>query len=252
VLTILNISKEYIQDTSKRVLAIKNISFGVNEGEFVSIVGPSGCGKTTLLMCIAGLMSPSNGHVLLNKKKVEKPPKEMVLIFQNYTNSLFPWRTVLGNVMFALENKNIAKSKMVAIAEKSILDVGLGDFLRYYPWELSGGMQQRVAIARGLAYGSGIILMDEPFASVDAQTRVDLEDLILAVWKEYSKTILFVTHDIDEAVYLSERIFILSKRPSTVLETIPVNLEQPRDQLKTKGDKNFINLRNKIYSIIRS
>lgn len=176
----------------------------------------------------------------------------MVLIFQNYTNSLFPWRTVLGNVMFALENKNMTKSKMLAIAEKSLVDVGLGDFLRHYPWELSGGMQQRVAIARGIAYGSGIILMDEPFASVDAQTRADLEDLILSVWKEYSKTILFVTHDIDEAVYLSERVVVLSKRPSTVLETIPVNLERPRNQLKTKGDENFIRLRTKIYSMIRS
>ena len=231
--------------------AVKEITFTVNEGEFVSIVGPSGCGKTTLLMCIAGLMAPSGGHVLLKEKRVNKPPKEMVLIFQNYTNSLFPWRTVLGNVLFALENKDIPKAKKMEIAEKSLMSVGLNDFVRHYPWELSGGMQQRVAIARGLAYGSEIILMDEPFASVDAQTRADLEDLVLAVWERYSKTILFITHDIDEAVYLSNRVVVLSKRPSVVLDTISVNLKRPRNQLETKGDERFIALRNRIYSMIR-
>jgi NitT/TauT family transport system ATP-binding protein len=252
LLTISNISKEYTQNSRRRVLAVKDVSFQVKGGEFVSIVGPSGCGKTTLLMCIAGLMVPSGGHVLLNEKVVTRPPKEIALIFQNYTNSLFPWRTVIGNVLFALENKDIPKTKKTEIAEKSLMSMGLGDFSGHYPWELSGGMQQRVAIARGLAYGSEIILMDEPFASVDAQTRADLEDLLLTVWERHSKTILFVTHDIDEAVYLSSRVIVLSRRPSVVLDTIAVDLERPRNQLETKGDKRFIALRNRIYSLIRS
>jgi len=252
LLNISNLRKEYTQNTKKRVLAVDEVSFQVGEGEFLSIVGPSGCGKTTLLMCIAGLMTPSGGHVLLNGKEVNSPPKEMVLIFQNYTNSLFPWRTVLGNVLFALENMDISKTKKIETAEESLISVGLGDFMRHYPWELSGGMQQRAAIARGLAYGSDIILMDEPFASVDAQTREDLEDLIIAMWERYSKTILFVTHDIDEAVYLSSRVLILSKGPSVVQETIDIDLKRPRNQLETKGDKRFITLRTKIHSIIRS
>lgn len=209
MLSILNLTKEYSQNAGKRTTAIKDVSFQLKEGEFVSIVGPSGCGKTTLLMCVAGLLESSGGNILLNSKEVTGPPKEMVLIFQNYTNSLFPWRTVLGNVMFALENKDIPRTKKTEIAEKSLKSVGLGDFIGHYPWELSGGMQQRVAMARGLAYGSEIILMDEPFASVDAQTRADLEDLLITVWKRYSRTILFVTHDIDEAVYLSNRVIVL-------------------------------------------
>ena len=234
------------------MVAVKEVSFKLKEGEFVSIVGPSGCGKTTLLMCIAGLMETTSGHILLNGKKVNCPPKEMVLIFQNYTNSLFPWRTVFGNVLFALENQDISRTKKNEIAEKTLQSVGLADFTKHYPWELSGGMQQRVAMARGLAYGSDIILMDEPFASVDAQTRVDLEDLLLTVWERYSKTILFVTHDIDEAVYLSNRVIVLSKRPSVILETISVDLKRPRSQLQTKGDERFIRFRNRIYGLIRS
>lgn len=252
MLSILNLTKEYSQNAGKRTTAIKDVSFQLKEGEFVSIVGPSGCGKTTLLMCVAGLLESSGGNILLNSKEVTGPPKEMVLIFQNYTNSLFPWRTVLGNVMFALENKDIPRTKKTEIAEKSLKSVGLGDFIGHYPWELSGGMQQRVAMARGLAYGSEIILMDEPFASVDAQTRADLEDLLITVWKRYSRTILFVTHDIDEAVYLSNRVIVLSQRPSVVLDNIPIDLKRPRNQLDTKGDKRFIALRNRIYSMIRS
>jgi NitT/TauT family transport system ATP-binding protein len=252
LLKVTKLNKQYAQNTSKRTLAIKDISFELKKGEFVSIVGPSGCGKTTLLMCIAGLMEASGGKILLNGADVYKPPKEMVLVFQNYINSLFPWRTVLGNVLFALENQNISPSEKMTIAKNTLESVGLGEFLKHYTWELSGGMQQRVAIARGLAYGSEIILMDEPFASVDAQTRAELEDLLISVWQTYSKTILFVTHDIDEAVYLSDRVIVMSKRPSVVIDSISVNLERPRNQLETKGDKRFIDLRNKIYGMIRS
>jgi NitT/TauT family transport system ATP-binding protein len=253
VLAVSNLKKEYAQNGRISTLALGDISFRMKKGEFLSIVGPSGCGKSTLLMCIAGLMAPSSGAVSLHGEIVNKPPREMVLVFQNYANSLFPWRTVLGNILFALENKEIPRDQKQRIAEELLSSVGLGgDFGRHYPWELSGGMQQRVAIARGLAYGSDIILMDEPFASVDAQTRADLEDFLLSVWEKYSKSILFVTHDIDEAVYLSDRVIVLSRRPSVVLDAITVDLERPRNQLDTKADERFIALRNKIYKLIKS
>ena len=252
MLKILELSKSYTQNGRKSLLAVSSISFEARQGEFVSLVGPSGCGKTTLLMCIAGLMKPTSGMVLVDDIEVTEPPRQMVLIFQNYSNSLFPWRTVLGNIMFALEGKPVSHSQKEEIAEGLLHRLGLGDFGRHYPWELSGGMQQRVAIARGLAYGSEIILMDEPFASVDAQTRADLEDFLLSVRKTYDRTVLFVTHDIDEAVYLSDRVIVLSNRPSVVLGDIAIDLERPRDQLKTKADERFIKLRNAIYGMIRS
>lgn len=252
MLSVLNLTKNYSQNTIKQTLAVKDVSFELNAGEFVSIVGPSGCGKTTLLMCIAGLIKASGGRILLDGREIDGPPKEMVLVFQNYSNSLFPWRTVMGNVLFALENKNIPRTEKAAIARETLNSVGLGEFLRHYPWELSGGMQQRVAIARGIAYGSHIILMDEPFASVDAQTRAELEDLLIRLWENYSKSILFVTHDIDEAVYLSDRVIVLSRRPSVVLDNIVVDLKRPRNQLETKGNERFIALRNRIYGMIRS
>lgn len=251
VLKILNLRKEYQQNGRLALLALDDISLRARAGEFVSIVGPSGCGKTTLLMCIAGLMMPSAGQVLIDNVLVTEPPKQMVMIFQNYSNSLFPWRNVLGNILFALEHKAIPHKEKQTIAEGLLNRLGLGEFSGCYPWELSGGMQQRVAIARGLAYGSDIILMDEPFASVDAQTREDLEDFLLSVWHGYAKTILFVTHDIDEAVYLSDRIIVLSKRPSSVLDDIQVDLERPREQLRTRGDERFISLRNNIHQLIR-
>jgi NitT/TauT family transport system ATP-binding protein len=251
VLNILELNKEYTQNGRQSLLALSKISFEARQGEFLSLVGPSGCGKTTLLMCIAGLMKPSSGKVMVDGIRITEPPRQMVLIFQNYSNSLFPWRTVLGNIMFALENKPVPHSQQLEIAEGLLHRLGLADFGRHYPWELSGGMQQRVAIARGLAYGSEIILMDEPFASVDAQTRADLEDFLLSVWQTYEKTVLFVTHDIDEAVYLSDRVIVLSSRPSVVLGDISIDLERPRDQLKTKADERFIKLRNTIYGMIR-
>jgi len=252
VLKVLNLSKEYRKNCRNCVLAVNDISFEAYQGEFISIVGPSGCGKTTLLMCIAGLIKPSAGRVLVDGDIVNGPPRQMVMIFQNYVNSLFPWRTVLGNILFALENRSIPHRKQLEIADEFLKRLGLGDFAVHYPWELSGGMQQRVAIARGLAYGSEVILMDEPFASVDAQTRADLEDFLLSVWNTYVKTILFVTHDIDEAIYLSDRVIVLSQRPSRMLADITVNLNRPRDQIKTKGDKDFIQIRNRIYEMIRS
>ncbi len=231
--------------------ACENISFSVNRGEFVCIVGPSGCGKTTLLKCVCHLLTPSTGKVFVNGKEIHSPPKEMILIFQDYSRSLFPWRTVLKNVLFVLENKDLSKKERLQIAKSALMSVRLDGFENHYPWELSGGMQQRVAIARGIAFNPDILLMDEPFASVDAQTRSDLEDTILDIWGRFSQTILLVTHDIEEAIYLADRVLVLSGRPSEIREEIPIDLERPRNQLTTKEDKRFIEYRRYIYTLIK-
>ncbi len=242
--------KTYVRSGSD-VPACGNISFSVNRGEFVCIVGPSGCGKTTLLKCICHLMKPSTGKVFINEKEIESQPKEMILIFQDYSRSLFPWRTVLKNVLFVLEKKNLAKKERIDIAMSALAAVYLTGFENHYPWELSGGMQQRVAIARAIAFNPDILLMDEPFASVDAQTRSDLEDTILEIWHKFSQTVLLVTHDIEEAIYLADRVLVLSGRPSEICEEIPIDLARPRNQLKSKEDKRFIEYRHHIYTLIK-
>jgi NitT/TauT family transport system ATP-binding protein len=235
----------------REVVACENISFSVNRGEFVCIVGPSGCGKTTLLKCICHLLKPTAGKVLINAAEVNRPPKEMILIFQDYSRSLFPWRTVLKNVLFVLEKKDLPRKEKLHIATSALASVHLEGFESHYPWELSGGMQQRVAIARGIAYNPDILLMDEPFASVDAQTRSDLEDTILEIWSRFSQTILLVTHDIEEAIYLADRVLVLSRRPAAIREEIQIGLERPRNQLTTKEDKRFIQHRHHIYTLIK-
>jgi len=226
------------------------MSFQVERGEFVSIVGPSGCGKTTLLMCIAGLNPPSAGGVVVNNVQVDGPPSNLVLVFQEFNKSLFAWRSVLGNVLFGLEVRAKLSQDAEEEARKLIKLVGLEGFERHYPWELSGGMQQRVAIARALAYGPEILLMDEPFGSVDALTRLELEDGLLRIWQNLGTTILLVTHDIEEAIYLSDRIYVLSRRPSKIIQTIEVDLARPRNQITTRAQVKFMELRNEIYKQI--
>jgi NitT/TauT family transport system ATP-binding protein len=244
------LKKTYLKG-EREVPACENISFTVNKGEFLCIVGPSGCGKTTLLKCICHLLKPTMGKVFINEKEIKSPPKEMILIFQDYTRSLFPWRTVLKNVLFVLEKKNLSKKERLEIAKSGLASVYLTGFENHYPWELSGGMQQRVAIARAIAFNPDILLMDEPFASVDAQTRSDLEDTVLEIWSRFSQTILLVTHDIEEAIYLADRILVLSRRPSEIREEIWIDLDRPRNQLTTKEDKRFIEYRHHIYTLIK-
>jgi NitT/TauT family transport system ATP-binding protein len=236
---------------AKATHAIGNVSFTVPDGEFVCVVGPSGCGKTTLLKCIAGLLPPTRGEVVLRGKRVEGPPDELALVFQEYSRSLMPWSSVRNNVLLPLRHKNLSRRQRNQLVEESVEAVGLTRFLDHYPWQLSGGMQQRVAIARALAYQPTILLMDEPFASVDAQTRGDLEDLILQVRDEYGITILFVTHDIDESVYLSDRVVVLTHSPTEVKEIVDVELPRPRDQLATKELPEFVNLRGHVYRLIK-
>jgi NitT/TauT family transport system ATP-binding protein len=235
----------------KATHAIGDVSFTVDDGEFVCVVGPSGCGKTTLLKCIAGLLPPTRGEVVLRGKPVLGPPDELALVFQEYSRSLMPWSSVRNNVLLPLRHKKLSRSERTRLVEEALDAVGLTRSLEHYPWQLSGGMQQRVAIARALAYQPTILLMDEPFASVDAQTRGDLEDLILRVRDEYGITILFVTHDIDESIYLSDRVVVLTHSPTEVKEIVAVDLPRPRDQLETKELPEFVHLRGHVYRLIK-
>jgi NitT/TauT family transport system ATP-binding protein len=235
----------------KLTQALRSISFAIGEGELVCVVGPSGCGKTTLLKCIAGLLAPTHGEVVLDGSPVTGPPEEMAVVFQEYNRSLMPWSTVRNNVVLPLRHKKLTGAERSKLVEESLAAVGLTRFIDHYPWQLSGGMQQRVAIARALAYQPSILLMDEPFASVDAQTRGDLEDLVLRVREEYGITILFVTHDIDESVYLSDRIVVLTNAPTVVKEIVDVELPSPRDQLETKELSEFAQLRAHVYRLIK-
>ena len=236
---------------AKQTHAVGNVSLTVEDREFVCVVGPSGCGKTTLLKCIAGLLRPSRGEVVLRGKRVTGPPDELALVFQEYSRSLLPWASVRDNVLLPLRHKKLARAERRRLVEESLEAVGLTTFIDHYPWQLSGGMQQRVAIARALAYQPSILLMDEPFASVDAQTRGDLEDLILRVREEYRITILFVTHDIDESVYLADRVVVLTHAPTEVKEIVPVALPRPRDQIETKELPEFAHLRAHVYRLIK-
>jgi NitT/TauT family transport system ATP-binding protein len=231
--------------------AIADVSFEVSKGEFVCIVGPSGAGKTTLLKTVSGLMAPTSGEVELAGETVQGPPERMALVFQDYSRSLYPWMKVSENVAFPLRRKKLGKAERREVVEHAVESVGLASSLDKYPWQLSGGMQQRVAIARGLAYQPEILLMDEPFASVDAQTRADLEDLVLSIRHEYDVTVLFVTHDIDEAVYMGDRVVILTPRPSRVQEVLEVDLPRPRDQVETKELPEFAHLRAHVYRAIK-
>ncbi|WP_300163827.1 ABC transporter ATP-binding protein [Solidesulfovibrio sp.] len=231
--------------------ALAEVSFSVPRGGFVSLLGPSGCGKSTLLQCVCGLLAPSHGRVLLDDREVTGPPPEMALIFQNASASLFPWMTVAGNIRFVLRRKPGSKKDKEAVAAKALADVGLAAFAGHYPWQLSGGMQQRAALARGLAYGADVLLLDEPFASVDAQTREELEDLLAGVAASQAKTVLFVTHDIDEAVYLSDAVTVLTPAPARVAAVIPVDLPRPRDQVAAREDRRFLDARKTIHALLR-
>jgi NitT/TauT family transport system ATP-binding protein len=233
------------------VEAIGDLEFEVHEKEFVCIVGPSGCGKTTLLKCMSGLLEPTRGEVRLHDQPIDGPPERMALVFQEYSRSLFPWMTIRQNVAFPLRRKRLDKGEERQLVEDAVESVDLTGFVDRYPWELSGGMQQRVAIARALAYQPEILLMDEPFASVDAQTRADLEDLVLDLRRRYGVTVVFVTHDIDESVYLGDRVIVLTPAPTRVQEVCEVGLPEPRDQVETKELPEFARLRAHIFRAIK-
>ncbi|MGP3924325.1 ABC transporter ATP-binding protein [Streptomyces sp. 8N616] len=235
----------------RSVEALRDLTFSIGAGELVCLVGPSGCGKTTLLKCMAGLLAPSSGQVKLQGEPVTGPPPGMAVVFQEYGRSLFAWMNVHDNVALPLRQKKVPKPRREEMVDRALEMVGLADARLAYPWQLSGGMQQRVAIARAVAYEPQVLLMDEPFAAVDAQTRAELEDLIRRLWHELGVTVLFVTHDIDEAVYLGQRTIILSASPTVVQEDLAIDLPDERDQLNTRSSPRFAELRAHVYERIQ-
>ena len=232
-------------------VAITELTFEVHAGEIVTIVGPSGCGKTTLLKALAGLLRPAGGTIRLQNQIVDDVPKGLAVVFQEYSRSLLPWATVGANVELPLRYQSLEPDVSRQRVKDSLSAVGLSHVVDRFPWQLSGGMQQRVAIARALAYQPTLLLMDEPFASVDAQTRADLEDLVAEVRDRFAITIVLVTHDIDEAVYLSDRVIALSASPSRILAEIPVPLPRQRDQIGTRASKEFVAIRSEVARLIR-
>ena len=235
------------QGRAGNVTALNGVDLDIRENEFVSVVGPSGCGKSTLLNIIAGLEEPTSGKVYVKGKEVVGTGKERGVIFQQY--ALFPWLTVKKNVKFGLKLQGIKEAELSEIAEKYIRLVGLEEFSESYPKELSGGMKQRVAIARAYAVNPEILLMDEPFGALDAQTRTQLQTELLNTWEQERKTCFFITHDVEEAIILSQRVVIMSARPGRVKEVIPVNIPYPRTQ-ETKMTKEFLDLKVRIWGLV--
>jgi len=251
MLSVEDLAKTY-HGRGEPVEAIQDLSFSVSAGEFVCVVGPSGAGTTTLLRCLAGLLAPTKGSVSLAGTIVEEPPPGLAVVLQEYGRSLFPWMTVAENVELPLKEKRVPSARRRELVAESLVAVSLGGDGDKYPWQLSGGMQQRVAIARAIAYEPQVLLMDEPFAAVDAQTRFELEDLVRSLWKRLGVTVVFVTHDIDESVYLAERVLVLSGRPTILLEDVAVLLGDERDQLETRADPEFARLRTHIYELVQA
>ncbi|MFO1133805.1 MAG: ABC transporter ATP-binding protein [Rhodoblastus sp.] len=231
---------------------VRGLSLVAGQGEFISVVGPSGCGKTTLLTCLAGLRRVDSGEVVFEGRALSEPPEGMALIFQDYSRSLLPWRRNLDNVLFGMRRIDGSGADKRARATEMLAAVGLKGFEAHYPWQVSGGMQQRVAIARALAAKPRLLLLDEPLAAVDAQTRADIQDLLLRLSAELGKTCLLVTHDVDEAIYMADRVLVLSNRPTRVIEDIRVRLPRPRDQIATRAEPEFLELRQRILTLIRS
>ena len=236
-----NINKSFISKKNEQLSVLKDINLTIDDGELVCLLGPSGCGKTTLLRLIAGLDQPTSGEIIANGEKVVEPSGDRAVIFQQY--SLFPWLTVLQNVTFGLEMTNKgSKEENIETAERYLTRVGLIDFKDSYPHELSGGMKQRVAIIRSLLNHSPILLMDEPFSALDMQNRHKLQGQLIGVWKRFENTIVFVTHDVDEAVYLADKIVIMDKNPGRIANIIDVDIERPRK----RDSKEFIALQETI------
>uniref|UniRef100_A0AAU2VZ02 ABC transporter ATP-binding protein n=1 Tax=Streptomyces sp. NBC_00008 TaxID=2903610 RepID=A0AAU2VZ02_9ACTN len=250
LLEVHGIAKSYgSHNTVRQVLG--GIHFDVHDREFVTVVGPSGAGKTTLLRCLAGLLAPDSGEVRLAGAPVHAPPEGLALVFQDYSRSLLPWMSVLDNIQLPLRRRGTGAAERLAAAGEALSAVGLADAGRLYPWQMSGGMQQRAAIARALACTPRVLVMDEPFASVDAQTRADLEDLTLRLQRQRGMTVVLVTHDMDEAVYLADRVVVLSGAPTTVSEIVSVDLGTEREQIATKLLPAFAELRAHVLGLVR-
>jgi NitT/TauT family transport system ATP-binding protein len=234
------------KDATRDFTAVKEIEFTVKEGEFITLVGPSGCGKSTLLDLLGGLTTPTSGRILIDGKRITGPGLDRGIVFQQY--ALFPWKTARGNIEFGLEAKGIPKHEWKEQADHFLSLVGLSNFGDRYPHELSGGMKQRVAIARSLAFNPDVLLMDEPFAALDAQTRESLQSELLRIWEKTKKTIIFITHGIDEAVYLGERVVVLTPGPGTVKEIVDIPLKSRLEDADIRSHPDFGKLRHQVWS----
>jgi NitT/TauT family transport system ATP-binding protein len=230
---------------------ISGLDLAVRRGEFLCVVGPSGVGKSTVIRCVSGLLRPTSGTVSLLGRVVDQPPRDLALVSQDYSRSLMPWLKVTDNCRLPLRGKGVPRQEQLDRVREALQAVGLSGVGRSYPWQLSGGMQQRVSIARALAYRPQVLVMDEPFASVDAQIRADLEDLVLRLQRESGITILLVTHDIDEAAYLADRVVVLGGTPASIVSEVHVGLGRTRDQLSTKSSPDYIRYRNEILVSVR-
>ncbi len=242
-----NVALRFLPKGGSPVTALENISLDVGEEEFSVIVGPSGCGKTSLLRLVAGLTQPSEGAIYLDGHAVTRPGKDRGMVFQSYT--LFPWLRVEENVEFGLKIAGIEQAERKRIAQRYIAEVGLEGFERAYPKQLSGGMMQRVALARALANDPEILLMDEPFGALDAQTRSLMQELLLKIWEHAHKTVLFITHDIDEAILLGDRVYVMTARPGRIKEKIEVDIARPRSVEVLTSDR-FIAIKRRIMALI--
>ncbi|RWX81641.1 ABC transporter ATP-binding protein [Neorhizobium lilium] len=249
------VSKTYRSARGDDVTGLKPVTLSIAEGAFVSVVGRSGCGKSTLLRLLAGLETPSSGGASIGNEKIVRPPASVRYLFQNYSESLLPWKTVGGNIRFGLRHCHGAPPRDVDISslvEKKLEEVGLSGITERYPAELSGGMQQRVAIARALAANPKVLLLDEPFSAVDALSRANLQDLLLKVWEAHRLTIVFVTHDIDEALYLSDRVVILAPNGGGIQLDVDVDLARPRNQIETRSEPAFLEMRRELLGRVLS
>jgi ABC-type nitrate/sulfonate/bicarbonate transport system ATPase subunit len=247
------VSKIYqktVKDSTTEIEALSNVDLSIRANEFLSIIGPSGCGKTTLLKMIDGLIPYDSGSISINGKKIHGPGPDRAVVFQTF--ALLPWRTVLANVEFSLEFRRIPPKQRTDIARDYLTRVGLSDFANHYPHELSGGMQQRAGLARALAVSPEILLMDEPFGAVDAQTRQLLQEELLELWQRERKTVIFITHSMDEAVYLSDRVVVMTPRPGRVAEVLDVPLPRPRLADAVRRDPKFVDLTNYIWRSLKS
>ena len=241
--------RKTVKEHTTEVKALADVSLSVRANEFISIIGPSGCGKTTLLKMIDGLIPYDSGQILIGGKLVSAPGPDRAVVFQSF--ALLPWRTVLANVEFSLELRQIPKENRAKTARDYLARVGLAEFENHYPHELSGGMQQRAGLARALAVNPSILLMDEPFGAVDAQTRQLLQEELLQLWQRERKTVIFVTHSMDEAVYLSDRVVVMTPRPGRVAEILDVPLSRPRVSEEVRRDPGFVELTNYIWESLK-
>ena len=240
----------YVVGDKAPLTILQDISLAVREHEFVCIVGASGCGKTTLLRLLGGLLQPTRGQVTFRGQPVTGPDRALAIVFQDYARALLPWRTVAGNVELALEARHVPRGERPQIIQDLLAQVGLADRADAFPLQLSGGMQQRLQIARCLAQAPQVLLMDEPFGALDAMTRQTLQDEVARLSADSGTTVVFVTHDLEEAIYLGDRVIAMESRPGRIGEVVDVDLPRPRNQLSTREDPRFLALRHRLFNLL--